>query len=435
MNSCFSRIIPRICILIVLAHASCVQAARYVAVVTDFKSGNILAEKDCDVPVYPASLTKMMTLYLVFEALEKKEITLSQRLKMSLKASQQPPSKWGVRPNQSLSVRQCVAILSIKSANDIALGIAENLAPSAKDFVHNMNKKAKALGMHNTHFCTPSGWHDRNQKSTARDMAILLRALCIHFPKYVGCLGLRSIQKGKSTIRNTNKLLGRVSGVRLGKTGFTCPSGWNLATLTQRKTGAIISVVMGMHSSHARNQHMTHLIETFYRSPEQLQLAMNTPLAFKGSKKPAPGLGRPKFLAIQKSRGKSKHFKKQVIRLAQLKSKKSRKKSQLKRLAQGVPDKVAHLKQLPKPQIQDPVLDPVGGAIVNTVGGAIVNTVGGAILGEKQPFLTKKSKKKRVGIVLACNNPMKSKRCKYRKKKSLQRIRLKRIKGKKKQLA
>jgi D-alanyl-D-alanine carboxypeptidase len=275
------------------------HAAKYTAIVTDLKSGQVLAQKDAAIPTYPASLTKLMTLYLALEAVTQNRISLSSRIIMSRNAASQPPSKWGVAPKQGLSLRQCLSCLMTRSSNDIAVGIAENLASSQSTFVHRMNIKAIALGMHHTQFYNPSGLHHPRHKSTARDMAILLRALCRDFPKYMHFLAIPFVQKGKIRMPNTNKLLGRVTGVRLGKTGFTRPAGWNLITLTQRANRGIITVVMGMPTGTSRNQHVTHLIETFYRNPQNLKMAISQP----ASHRPISMTAKPSKTFLKQSPG------------------------------------------------------------------------------------------------------------------------------------
>lgn len=253
------------------------QGATYTAVVTDLKTGMVLAESQAHKAVYPASLTKMMTLYLTFEALSRGKISLETPFSVSSLASKQPPSKWGLRRGQNISVRQCILALSVKSSNDVAYVVAENLAKTMPDFVQTMNAKALALGMTHTSFRNPSGWHHPLQTSSAYDMALLLRAICMDFPQYAGFLGVASLRRGNNTIHNTNKLLGRVPGVFLGKTGFTCPAGWNLATATNRGGKKIIAVVMGMPSRQQRDKLMAHLIETRYTAPEKLTLAIQEP--------------------------------------------------------------------------------------------------------------------------------------------------------------
>ena len=255
-----------------------IQGATYSALITELKTGNVLAQSGAHTPVYPASLTKLMTLYLLFQALEQGDVQMNTLFKVSAFAARQPPSKWGLQSGSRFSVRQCILALSVKSCNDVAHVVAENLCQSTELFVKTMNAMALKLGMLKTVFRNPSGWHHPLQKTTAHDMAVLMRAICLNFPQYAGFLGVPSIQKGPRVVRNTNKLLGRVPGLYLGKTGYTCPSVYNLVTVTSRNNQPIISVVMGMPSKIQRDQLMASLIETCYQDPHRLHLAIAKPL-------------------------------------------------------------------------------------------------------------------------------------------------------------
>jgi D-alanyl-D-alanine carboxypeptidase len=263
------------CFFLFVGH---IQGATYSAVITELKTGNVLAQSDAYTPVYPASLTKLMTLYMLFQSLEQDTIRMDTLFKVSAFAARQPPSKWGLKPGSRISVRQCILALSVKSCNDVAHVVSENLYQSTGLFVKTMNATALKLGMLKTVFHNPSGWHHRFQKTTAHDMAILMRAICVNFPQYAGFLGIPSIQKGNHVVRNTNKLLGRVPGLYLGKTGYTCPSGYNLVTVTSRNNQPIVVVVMGMPSKIQRDQLMAALIETCYKAPHRLHLAIAKPL-------------------------------------------------------------------------------------------------------------------------------------------------------------
>ena len=262
----------------VIVFSAVVQPAPYSAVITELKTGSILAQSHALKPVYPASLTKLMTLYLMFQALEQGKIHMNTPFRVSAFAAKQPPSKWGLKAGSTFSVRECILALCVKSCNDVAHVVSENLGQSTLSFVKQMNATALKLGMLNTTFRNPSGWHDPLQSTTAHDMAILMRSICLHFPQYCGFLGTRSIAKGNRAIRNTNKLLGRVPGLYLGKTGYTSPSGFNLVTATNRNNRRIISIIMGMPSKIQRDHLMEHLIETCYKDPNQLHVAIARPL-------------------------------------------------------------------------------------------------------------------------------------------------------------
>ena len=259
----------------------------YAAALMDGRSLRLVGGFRVHQRVSPASLTKLMTLYLLFEALDTKKVSLDTVWITSLNASNQPASHWGLAVGQKVTVRQCVIGLSVRSCNDMAVLIAEKIGGSVQRFVRVMNAKARALGMKNTTFCNPSGLYRVGQYSTAHDMALLMGKLCKHFPRYASCLGIRSFLRGKEVLRNTNKLLGKVSGLCAGKTGFTALSGWNLATVTVRHNRPLIAVVMGMNAPRTRNQHMIRLIDTFYNCPGRLDKVLRAPAQSKALKSSA----------------------------------------------------------------------------------------------------------------------------------------------------
>lgn len=252
-------------------------SASYSAVVMDANSSKIINAVQHTKSIYPASLTKLMTLFILFESLKKKNISLDTKFTVSKLASSQPASKLGVCCGQKISVHECIFALSVRSSNDIAVVVAENLAKSLKQFVMRMNQTAHRLHLNDTYFCNPSGWHHSAQRTTAKDMAILLRALWLSFPKYTPFLGMTSFERNKKLYRNTNKLQGQVPGMKMGKTGYTQPSGYHLATLTMQNNRPVIVVVMGMKSANQRNRHMSNIINTFYTAPNNLSNAIKYP--------------------------------------------------------------------------------------------------------------------------------------------------------------
>jgi D-alanyl-D-alanine carboxypeptidase len=286
---------------IALGIGSVAYTAKYAAVVMDPLSGTVLQEVRGEERMYPASLTKMMTLFLVFEALQDKRVFLNSRFKVSQSASEQPPCKLGVRAGETLPLHTCILAVAVRSSNDIACVIAENVAGSQKRFVQWMNHKAKALGLLKTHFSNPSGLHHPNQYSSAKDMALLVHALWKQFPEYTSFLSQSSFKWNKRTYVSTNKLLGRVPGIQIGKTGFTEPAGWNLATLTLRGLKPVITVVMGMPSPKERDVQLATLIEAYYRTPSALSYVIRKPL----QKKIASRMPQKKRLLRRKSKTRS----------------------------------------------------------------------------------------------------------------------------------
>lgn len=238
----------------------------YAAIAMDAISGEIIAQKNATNLVKPASLTKMLTLYILFQDLKNGRLSLNTPFKVSPYASKRPPTIWGVRAHQKISVKECILALSVRSANDIACVVHENIP----DCMGRMNRTAQSLGMTRSVFCNTSGWDAPGQHTCAKDMALLVRSLYLHFPEYVKFLSFSSIKRGKNIIFNTNKLQSKVQGMAMGKTGFTSKAGYCLATLTRRNGDDIIVVVMGMPSSALRNQHLAKLVETYYHNPLHL---------------------------------------------------------------------------------------------------------------------------------------------------------------------
>jgi D-alanyl-D-alanine carboxypeptidase (penicillin-binding protein 5/6) len=221
------------------------SAPKYAAIVVDAKTGEVLYAKHADSPRYPASITKVMTLYLAFEALAAGKIKLDDPVVISPRAAAQAPTKLGLRPGDSLTVEQAMQALATKSANDIAVALAEKLGGSESRFAALMTLRAKELGMRNTHFANASGLPDSRQISTARDIAILSRAVMRDYPQYYRVFGTRQFHFRGQAMNNHNRLLGRMPGVDGLKTGFTNASGFNLAASAVQDGRRLIAVVLG----------------------------------------------------------------------------------------------------------------------------------------------------------------------------------------------
>jgi D-alanyl-D-alanine carboxypeptidase len=260
-------------------------APNYASIVVDAKTGKVLDQSNADARRYPASLTKMMTLYLLFEAIERKEMSLTTPLSVSAQAAAQPPSKLGLKAGETIAVKDAILAVVTRSANDVAVVIAENLAGSEAAFAARMTATARAIGMSNTTFRNASGLPDAGQVSTARDMAQLGRALQERFPKEYRYFATRSfIWKGKR-IGNHNRLLGRVAGVDGIKTGYTRASGFNLVTSVNRDKRHVVAVVMGGKTGKSRDAHMASLIEKNFRKASRGQ---KTDTVLVASAAPAP---------------------------------------------------------------------------------------------------------------------------------------------------
>ena len=239
------------------------KARAYAAMVIDVNSGKILFEKNAEDLRYPASLTKMMTLFLLFEDIKAGRISTTSRLKVSRNAASKPPTKIGVRAGTTIRVEDAMRALAVKSANDVATVVAENLAGSEQAFAARMTKMAQSLGMTRTRFVNPSGLPDTRQVTTARDMAILGRALKRRHPRYSRHFSAREFRYAGRRYKATNKLLGKVRGVDGIKTGYIRLSGYNLVASASRGRKRIIVVVIGGKSGRSRNAHVTELIERY----------------------------------------------------------------------------------------------------------------------------------------------------------------------------
>ena len=234
---------------------------KYSSIVINADSGAVLHQHNPDTRHYPASITKLMTLYLVFEALETRRFTLSSTIKVSARAARQPASKLGLKRGESIRIRDAILALAVKSANDVASAVAEAISGTERKFGYLMTDKAQALGMKNTRFRNASGLPNRRQLSTAGDLAKLLRALRRDFPQYYGYLKVRSFTFRGQRFNNHSRLLDHYAGTDGVKTGFIRASGFNLAASAERDGIRLIAVVLGTRSPRARDLHTMGLLE------------------------------------------------------------------------------------------------------------------------------------------------------------------------------
>lgn len=238
-----------------------VAEARYAAIVIDAQSGEVLYARQADKRRYPASLTKMMTLLMTFEALDGGRLELAQKLPVSRRAAGQTPSRLGLKARQTLTVEQAILGLVTKSANDAATVLAEALGGTEAKFAQAMTTRARALGMKQTRFTNASGLYNRHQVTSARDMATLARVLQQNFPQYYHYFSTRSFTFKGRDYQNHNRLLGRYAGSDGIKTGYIRASGFNLAASARRGPDRLIGVVFGGRSSRSRDDHMIKLLD------------------------------------------------------------------------------------------------------------------------------------------------------------------------------
>ncbi len=234
----------------------------YASIVVDVNSGAVMQSSNPDSPRHPASLTKIMTLYLLFERLEQGKITLSTDLPVSAHAAVQAPSKLGLKLGDSIRVETAIRAIVTKSANDVAVVIAEALGGDEPSFAKLMTAKARALGMTQTIYRNASGLPDEQQITTARDQATLGRAIQDRFPNYYRYFATRTFDYRGNSIRNHNHLLGTVDGVDGIKTGYIHESGFNIVTSVRRANHHIIAVVFGGRTASARDARVLGLIES-----------------------------------------------------------------------------------------------------------------------------------------------------------------------------
>ncbi len=260
-----------------LAFAPAQAASKYAALVLDVQSGKVLFSRHADSRRHPASLTKVMTLYMVFEALESGKLTLDQRLKVSKRAAGQPPSKLGLKRGKTIKVRDAIRALVTKSANDVATVVAEALGGTEYRFAIRMTERAKKLGLRSTRFMNASGLHNRRQVTTARDMARLAIAVRRDFPQYYKFFSTRTFTWGKRTYRNHNRLLGKYSGTDGLKTGYINASGFNLVTSVERNGTWLVGVVFGGRSGRTRNAHMRKILDRGFKRMHEIRIASMVP--------------------------------------------------------------------------------------------------------------------------------------------------------------
>ncbi|ESZ32169.1 D-alanyl-D-alanine carboxypeptidase [Mesorhizobium sp. L2C067A000] len=247
----------------VVADAASSMAARSSAIVVDAKTGKVLYSSDANGRRYPASLTKMMTLYLTFEAMAKGRISRNTPVPFSAKAAAEPPTKLGVKAGGAVSVETAILSMVTKSANDSATALGELLGGSESNFARMMTAKARALGMDGTVFRNANGLPDPGQFTTAHDMAMLGIALREHYPQYYGYFSQRSFLYGRQRINGHNRLLGRIKGVDGIKTGYTRASGFNLVSSVSDGNRRLVAVVMGGTSGRSRDNQMAGLINAY----------------------------------------------------------------------------------------------------------------------------------------------------------------------------
>ncbi len=247
--------------------------AFYSSIVLDADSGSVVMQHDPDTLNYPASLTKMMTLYLTFEGLERGKLSMDQQFTVTAHAASQAPSKLGLRPGETLSLHDLVFSVITHSANDAAVVIAENIAGSEPAFAQRMTAKARALGMSNTNFANASGLPNPDNLTTPRDLATLALALYRNFPKEYAWFSTEEYTFRGVSYANHNHLMASFRGMDGIKTGYIRASGFNLAASAVRDGRRLVAVVMGGESAHSRDMQMAALLDAAFARPAGEEIA------------------------------------------------------------------------------------------------------------------------------------------------------------------
>ena len=248
------------------------EAAKYAAIVIEEDSGKVLFSRSADSLRYPASLTKIMTLYLVFEELASGRLKMDSRIKVSRLAAGRSPSKLYLKTGQTITVENAIYALVTKSANDVATAIAEHLSGSEREYGKRMTRKARALGMSRTTFRNASGLPHSKQRSTARDMARLAVAMRRDFPQFYDFFSARSFRWKGQKFKNHNRLLSAYKGTDGIKTGYINASGFNLVASVERRGVRLIGVVFGGRTGSSRDRHMMQILDASFKRAKPADL-------------------------------------------------------------------------------------------------------------------------------------------------------------------
>ncbi len=267
----FPALIGLVLLFCVALAAAPLRAAPYAAMVMDARTGEVIHARNADTRLHPASLTKMMTLYVAFEAIRLGEITLDTQVRISPNAAAEPPSRLGLRAGSTIRLRYLIRAAAIRSGNDAATAIGEAISGSEAAFARRMNRTARALGMTRTTFRNANGLTEEGHLSTASDMTIMGRRLFYDYPQYYNIFSRREEDAGIARVRNTNRVvLDSYRGADGIKTGYTRAAGFNLVASAERGNVRIIATVFGGQSAAWRNQRIMELLDMgFARAPAQ----------------------------------------------------------------------------------------------------------------------------------------------------------------------
>ncbi|MDI3469158.1 MAG: D-alanyl-D-alanine carboxypeptidase [Pseudolabrys sp.] len=255
-----------LCLCGVILLAPLTRANAEAKLLIEASTGKVLQAENATYPWYPASVTKLMTLYTVLKAVQDRQVTLNTLINYSANAAAQQPTKMGFKIGTTLTIDNAIKMMMVKSANDIAVALAEGVGGSIENFADMMNANARALGMTQSNFVNPNGLPAENHYTSARDLGILARALVTQFPQYDSYLHISSMRYGHRIYHNYNTLIDRYPGADGMKTGFICASGYNLVASATRNGRRLIAIVLGSYSGRARAQEAAQLLESGFNN-------------------------------------------------------------------------------------------------------------------------------------------------------------------------
>lgn len=256
-----------LCAALVLAAPARAQIENAPLLVADLDTGRVLFERNAAGLWFPASLTKLMTAYVALDAARQGRLGMSSLLNVSAQAAAMPPSKMGFPPGSQITLQNALKIIMVRSANDVAVTIAENVSGSHEAFVREMNATAARLGLGDTRFANASGLPDASKRTSARDMALLAQALWRDFPNERWLWGMQSIVYGNNVMNNHNGIIGRYPGATGMKTGYICSSGFNVVATAQRGGRNLVAVVLGQMTANERTALTASLLEYGFTAP------------------------------------------------------------------------------------------------------------------------------------------------------------------------
>jgi D-alanyl-D-alanine carboxypeptidase len=245
----------------------CAPALANPSMLFDLQTGKVLEHQDAFKRWYPASLSKLMTAYVTFRAIAAGEVQLDSPIKVTKHSAAEPPSKMGFKPGQIMRLDNAMEMMLVKSANDVAMAIGENIGGSQAEFAARMNAEAQRLGMTGSHFVNPNGLFSPQQYTTARDLALLVTAIRTEFPQYDPWFSIEGLAVGKRTIPNYNLLVGRYPGADGMKTGFVCESGFNQIGSATRNGRTLVAVVLGEDNAISRAEAAAKLLDMGFAMP------------------------------------------------------------------------------------------------------------------------------------------------------------------------